>query len=357
MTAAAARSRLESSLFDPALLPAALEQAGSVLGHDYFGLIHADFSQPRIIASERQREAIASYFTGGWQEVDYRIRAEAETATGALFLDHVHVEDGLRRSSTIYNEFFAPLDMANYAGIRFDIDGQQWYCAAARSEARGVIAAAEANTFARVARTAIRTAAMIARLERTRTSGMLQGLEVTGTPAILLDGSGCVVDLTTAAAALFDEDFNLREGRLRAAAPPDAAALDQLRGLARAEPPLPSAVAVLRGRAQGRMIQVDATRITGNGLDDLVGARLLLILTDLGAANRGLTDDLRRLYNLTPAEADVAGQFGEGRSVQQIAARRLVAESTVREQMKSIYRKTGVQRQVDLMRILTGLQD
>jgi len=355
--AAAAQARLDASLFDPAQLPAALEQAGRLLGYDYFGLVHADFSNPRIIASDRQREAIGTYFSGGWQEVDYRIRAEAETPLGALFLDHVHVDDQRRRASAIYNEFFIPLDMANYAGIRFDIDGQQWYCAAARSEAGGVITAAEANGFVRVARAAMRAAAVIARLEHTRVSGMLQGLETTSTAAILLNADGVVVDLTSAAAALFDEDFSLRKGRLRATAADDAAALDQLCAMARAEPPLPSAVAVLRGRAQGRLIQVDATRITGAGLDALVGGRLMLILTDLGAVNRVLTDELRRRYTLTAAEADVAGQFGEGRSIPEIAARRLVAESTVREQMKSIYRKTGVQRQVDLMRILSGLQD
>lgn len=357
MTAAAARAQLDASLFDPLQFPTALEQAGRLLGYDYFGLVNADFSRPRIIASTRQREAIASYFSGGWQEVDYRIRAEAEMATGALFLDHVHVDDRLRRGSAIYNEFFKPLDMCNYAGIRFDIDGQQWYCAAARSETRGVISAAEAQSFISVARTAIRTAAIIARLEQTRASGMLQGLEAIGAPAILLDEDGAVVDLTSAAVALFDDDFNLRKGRLCAAAAADAAVLDQLCALARGEPPMPSAVAVLRGRAQGRMIQIDATRISGPGLDDLVGARLMLILTELGSANRALTSELRRRYNLTAAEADVAGQFGEGRSIPQIAARRRVAESTVREQMKSIYRKTGVQRQVDLMRILAGLKD
>lgn len=357
MTAAAARARLDASLFDPSQLPAALEQAGRLLGYDYFGLVNADFTRPRIIASARQREAIASYFSGGWEEVDYRIRAEAETPTGALFLDHVHVDERLRRGSAIYNEFFTPLDMSNYAGIRFDIDGQQWYCAAARSEAKGAIAAVEAHSFVRVAHAAIRAAAFISRLEMTRASGMLEGLETIGAAAILLNEDGMVIGLTSAAVALFDDDFNLRKGRLRAAAAADAAALDGLCAMARAEPPPPSAVVVLRGGAQQRAIRIEAARITGPGLDDLVGARLMLILTSLGAACRGLAGELRRRYNLTAAEADVAGLFAEGRSIAQIAARRRVAESTVREQMKSIYRKTGVQRQVDLVRLLAGLRD
>ena len=62
------------------------------------------------------------------------------------------------------------------------------------------------------------------------------------------------------------------------------------------------------------------------------------------------------LFGLTPAEGDVAAMIGQGFDVPEIAAQRLATESTIRAQMKAIFRKMDVNRQVDLVQILARLR-
>lgn len=353
MSLAAAEALLEECLTAPEQLPGALEAAGQILGFDYFGLVSADFARPRYIMSDRQSAALDAYFAGGWIEDDYRIRAETEMPLGGLFLDHVNVDDSLRRNSAVYNEFFRPHDMANFAGIRFEIDGAQWYCAGARGESRGEIAGEAASNFVRAANLAIRTASVAMRLEATRMRGVLEGLEISHTPAILLDEQGRVSSVTSSAESMFDEAFGVRDGQLWAEVDRDAEALAQLAQFARARlPELPRRNFLIRGHGRTRPIQISATRVVRSGLDILPRARLLLILTPVGIQPRSRTLELCQRFGLTTAEADVASQFVNGRSIPEIAAGRVVAESTIREQMKAIYRKTGVTRQVDLIRLL-----
>ena len=60
---------------------------------------------------------------------------------------------------------------------------------------------------------------------------------------------------------------------------------------------------------------------------------------------------VRRLYGLTEAEARVAAALTLGETVEQIAAAHGVRTSTVRAQVRSVFEKTGVHRQADLVRL------
>lgn len=62
-------------------------------------------------------------------------------------------------------------------------------------------------------------------------------------------------------------------------------------------------------------------------------------------------------FGLTPAEAEVAVLLANGLTAEQVAARKFVGLTTVRSQIKSLFAKIGTNRQVDLVRILTGLPE
>ncbi len=350
---AAAEALLEESLYAPERLPEALDAAGQMLGFEYFCLVEANLRGPRIVASDRQHEGIASYYAGGWAEVDYRARTEPFSRLGSLYLDHRVIGEEERQGSAVYNEFYRPRNMAHYAGIRFDLDGQEWFCSASRGEHQGVIDGEDAAAFLRIASLAMRTASAAWRIEATRARDLFEGLEISRTAAILLDEQGRVSAVTSAAEAMFTEAFGVREGQLWADVDKDAEVLAQLTQFARARlPELPRRNFLLRGHGATRPIQVSATRVLRSGLDALPRGRLLLMLTPVGIQPRSRKEELCQRFGLTLAEADVASQFVNGRSIPEIAGERGVAESTIREQMKAIYRKTGVTRQVDLFRLL-----
>ncbi len=64
---------------------------------------------------------------------------------------------------------------------------------------------------------------------------------------------------------------------------------------------------------------------------------------------------LRQLFGLTQAEIQVAGLLAQGYAPQEVAQQRECAESTVRSQIKAIFRKMHVRRQQELVRLLSEL--
>jgi len=66
-------------------------------------------------------------------------------------------------------------------------------------------------------------------------------------------------------------------------------------------------------------------------------------------------DSLRRFvraYGLTSAESDLAKGLAEGLTLAEIAAKRGVTKETIRTQLKSLFLKTGIRRQVDLLKLI-----
>ncbi|MBA2397202.1 MAG: helix-turn-helix transcriptional regulator [Bradyrhizobium sp.] len=61
---------------------------------------------------------------------------------------------------------------------------------------------------------------------------------------------------------------------------------------------------------------------------------------------------LQALFDLTPAEARTASQITEGKSIEQISFANGIAPNTIRTHLKSVFQKTGVQRQAELVSLL-----
>lgn len=64
---------------------------------------------------------------------------------------------------------------------------------------------------------------------------------------------------------------------------------------------------------------------------------------------------LDALFDLSPAEARVARSLTEGEGVGNIAARTGLSEGTVRSQVNAILLKTGLNRQAELVGLLSSI--
>lgn len=67
--------------------------------------------------------------------------------------------------------------------------------------------------------------------------------------------------------------------------------------------------------------------------------------------SKRIVERVRRLYGLTDAEARVMAELALGGTVEAIAQEHRVRASTVRAQVRSVFDKTGVNRQSDLVRL------
>ena len=83
----------------------------------------------------------------------------------------------------------------------------------------------------------------------------------------------------------------------------------------------------------------------------------LLMVVVHEATNHAKPDPfmLAEVFDLTPAEVQVAIAIAEGLSIEEIAQRRRVAIGTIREQLKAVFSKTQTSRQSDLVRRLIAL--
>jgi DNA-binding CsgD family transcriptional regulator/PAS domain-containing protein len=81
----------------------------------------------------------------------------------------------------------------------------------------------------------------------------------------------------------------------------------------------------------------------------------VLVTITMDTAPQSRARSLADLFHLTPAEIRVSMLLLEGLEPKEIAERTAVTYETVRFQLKSIYRKTGVTRQSELVRLLSRL--
>ena len=85
---------------------------------------------------------------------------------------------------------------------------------------------------------------------------------------------------------------------------------------------------------------------------DYEGAKVAVFLSDPNLQQPISIDNLVSVYNLTPSEAQVAISLANGHSIEEIANLSHHSMHTIRSQLKSVFRKTGVSRQSELIKLL-----
>lgn len=86
--------------------------------------------------------------------------------------------------------------------------------------------------------------------------------------------------------------------------------------------------------------------------ENLKDAQAVLYISDPARTSPLDRERLIALFDLTAKEAEVAAAIAEGESVEAIAERHHRSVNTVRTQLKEVFRKTGVQRQSELVRLI-----
>jgi DNA-binding CsgD family transcriptional regulator len=88
--------------------------------------------------------------------------------------------------------------------------------------------------------------------------------------------------------------------------------------------------------------------------DIFSGVAAIFIVTPVVPAEVPTAEVLQGLFDLTPAEARVARAIAKSETIDAIAKTFGVSEGTVRNQLKAVFAKIGVARQVDMALLLSG---
>lgn len=164
----------------------------------------------------------------------------------------------------------------------------------------------------------------------------------------LLSLSGQVLFANSAAHALFERSLllTLAQGRLRMTPTALQSRLDQF--LSSDHATSPTMGLHLNAGAKGALTLLVKHLDAGPHLP--IG--FLVFLFDHDSTTPNNPELLREFYELTPAEAKVAGLLYDGHSLKAIAAECDCSINTVRAHLKRIFRKCGVHSQAALVRLL-----
>lgn len=338
----------------PERWPSVLHRLGSLLGAKGGLLFSTSTEGVRWLGSDGVAEIMADFLAAGWMAHNDRIPILIQRAHPGFLTDTDCYTEEQIAAHPMYTEFLWPRGIfaaaatlirgAGEDGLVLSIEGYPSHQAARASVAM-------LDTL----RPHLARAAMLAsqfRLQRWRAA--LDGLHAVGVAAAVVSVRGQL----NAANALFDAAIgagvvDLPSGMRLADEAADQLfrdTLDRIRlGMAdgRSIPLRPT------GGAPAQVLHI--LPLMGDARDLFSEGLVIVVLSTAGGPSLLGHDLLQGLFDLTPAEARVARALAEGKSLGAIAASSGVSPHTVRTQMRAIFAKTGVSRQVDLVSMMSML--
>jgi DNA-binding CsgD family transcriptional regulator len=186
-----------------------------------------------------------------------------------------------------------------------------------------------------------------------------EAIESSPVAAITLAVNGRVRRCNRVARAILARGDGLRSeaGLLKARRPIDDRRLQAMIGKAGLDFPAGEGGDMAVGReGSERPYSLTITPIETNGqFEALAGDRYLVLINDPDGAPRGVCDLLQRHYGLTPKQSDLALMLSQGRTLAECALDLGIAEKTARRHLEAIYLKTGLNRQIDLVRLVLSM--
>ena len=206
----------------------------------------------------------------------------------------------------------------------------------------------------------VRAASLSSRLGAERARGAVEVLAALGLPAAVLRRSGKLLVANAPFTALMPAVA--REGRERLTlsdSRADTRLLRLLAGVDRLEapdaPPADDPGIAIPAQADAPARVLHLVEMSHPAQDVFIGASWVLIATAVLPRATPAAELLQGLFDLTPSEARVARLVADGRTVEQIAASLGLSRETVRTHLKGALAKVGVNRQVELVRLLAAI--
>jgi len=319
----------------PGLWPATLAELSSY-GDGGGALLFTSQGQDfRFIASPELDGFMTEFMAGGWvAHNDRPARLFAKQHAGFLTDLDVYTREEIDRNP-LFTDFLRPR-------------GLGWGAASAISGPSG-----ERIVFDVERAFADGPAALSARLHLQAVQGAVDVLASVGLPAAVLGRQGQALAMNQGCQALLGT--TLREGGRFGLADTGADKLlaEALDCVAAA--PLLSARSIpMPAREDEPPAVVHVLPLRRSARDLFTAASAIVIITPLTQRQLPGLSVLEGLFDLTPAEARFARGIVGCQKVDQIAKEAGTSAQTVRSQLKSVMAKTGVGRQAELVRLLSG---
>ena len=354
-------TRLGDAVVDPGLWPKILGEISNAVGAVGAALLQSDVRTPDIPRTEAVDEVFGLYFKEGWHTRDIRAERGVPLLLGGqrVVMDQdILTPDEIRRSD-YYQELLAPHGLGWWAVIGFQAGPAHWGLSIQRSIQQGPFAEEDRRILAQIAGRLTETATLSTAVGRIVLSGMTNALALLKQPALALDRFGRVLDFNEGAEQMFNHDIRIRNRCLEFSDRKATLDFDLVVQRLRAESEsaaLPVPPMVVR-RSSKRPLLLRVLPVNGAARSPFLGARALLVFSDLQSDAELGPKLLSHIFGLSPAEAKLAATLADGLSPEQAARKLGLALATVRTQLKSIFSKTDTHRQSELVSLLSRLRN
>jgi DNA-binding CsgD family transcriptional regulator len=314
-----------------------------------------------VPASRDYQPFLEEYVAKNWFDNHYRAdRGWPLMARRGVVIEHDLATDEERRKIPVYNDLYLRWGYPGFAAIGFSVGANRWCVPFLRSTRQGFFSREEAERIAGFRQHMRRWVSLSERFEIARLTAGIEALEKVGCAAMLVGPTGHVDAMNAKAESLLGkvpQSLLVKGGHLHAA---DQASDHRLRtlitaalapeaGTSRGEDVRP----ILVEQPERRPLVVEAVSVSGIVSAISTKARTILLVTDLGEKRSPRVERLCATFGFTAAEARLAAALTAGENLRAAAQANSIAYETARVRLKSIFEKTGVQRQAELVGMLT----
>lgn len=351
---------------DDAAWPSFLEHLGDIFGGAACGVtVHSPKVRlTRMAISVRLSPDDANAYAAYYHQIDlFTSLGSAALAKTSVAASHMYLEDRVLIRSEYFNDFLRKQNLFyNMVCSLRGTNGSSAYLTILRSQKAGEFNESEQKLL-EVLAPHFRHAAHLH--QRLNTSYSLDSaLHYSGHGYLFVDSSCNILFSNDAATAILEEQDGLSMCDKRLTLTLKLQNRELLKLCAAADDPLQKA-----GTLKERLMA--ATRISGkrpyllrisplraSNLATLLGAATAVITIVDPEAETGLDPDcLSVVFGLTPTETNIAGMLINGEDLTKIAERLSVTRNTVRTHLRSIFEKTGVKRQAQLVSLASRFRE
>jgi DNA-binding CsgD family transcriptional regulator len=344
-----------SAAVQPDLWIRAMDTIATETGSVGAVLIPLRGTMPNVPSSESVLRSTEAYFRDGWHANDERFRSVEVMTRRGVARDFDFISPDEMRRHPYYQEFLRPVGLQYFAGIKMAAGDDLWCVSIQRSPQQGPFSPNQMRKLALLSGRFSSAGALARALGFSTAKAVMETFELTKSAVALLNRRGEVLLLSQAAEALLDPELQVVEKRLTSRDRNATATLDRaLHSLLWSSTASTLLPPVMLPRSRRRPLVAYPIKLSAMSVNVFADYRALLVMVDpeqRPVLSQGL---LKSAFGLTAAEARLANRLSAGEALERVADELQISKETVRNQLKSVFQKTGVHRQSDLVALLAS---
>lgn len=339
----------------PELWPAVFEELSRANEFVGAGMFTMNTRYQRGVSSDSIAPLMQRFLTEGWQDRNPRAPRVAKLNYPGFVRDHDILTEEEIATDPMYVELLRPYGVGLGAGSVVNVpNGDTVVLSFERDHRLGATPDKTIAELDRLRPHLARAALFSGRLDIERSQAQVAALSAVGLPAAVVTSAGVALAANDEFSGLAPQVTIEARDVVRLADPGGQELLESMLG-GGSEAPVFGRSIPLKARDGAPPTVFHVLPVRRAARDVFSKAAWLLVVTPLGSRPGPSPEILAGLFDLTPAEARVARGLVEGQSVGELAAGQGLSESTIRNQLQSIFGKTGTRRQSEFVLMCGGV--